>query len=150
MGYSIYKALKKMKKNVLIVDFNPQVIKHLVKQKLPCMYGDVGDAEIVGRMDLKNKEMVISTIYDIKDNILLIRKAKEANKKTIVFVTARESADALTLYEEGADYVILPHHLGGEHVSILLEDFTKNINSILQTKMRHIDNLRKMPMLVSA
>jgi len=143
IGYSIVKTLQKMKKNLLIVDFNPDVIKKLITRKIPCIYGDVADLEILERLELDKAEMVISTVPEEQDNLLLIKKTKEVNKKALIFVTANQVEDALTLYDAGADYVILPHLLGGEHVSILLEDFTGDINKILETKLKHIDELHK-------
>jgi len=143
IGYSIVKTVQKMKKSLLIVDFNPDVIKRLIARKVPCIYGDVGDSEILERLGLNKAEMVISTVPEEQDNLLLIKKTKEVNKKALIFVTANQVEEALILYDAGADYVILPHLLGGDHVSILLEDFTGDINKILETKLKHIDELHK-------
>jgi len=143
IGYSIVKTVQKMKKSLLIVDFNPDVIKRLIARKVPCIYGDVGDSEILERLGLNNAEMVISTVPEEQDNLLLIKKTKQVNKKTLIFVTANQVEEALTLYDAGADYVILPHLLSGEHVSILLEDFTGDINKILETKLKHINELHQ-------
>ena len=143
IGYSIVRTVQKMKKSLLIVDFNPDVVKRLIARKIPCIYGDVGDSEILERLGLDKAEMVISTVPEEQDNLLLIKKTKDVNKKTLIFVTANQVDEALTLYDAGADYVILPHLLGGDHVSILLEDFTGDINKILETKLKHIDELHR-------
>lgn len=143
IGYSIVKTVQKMKKSLLIVDFNPDIIKRLIARKVPCIYGDVADSEILGRLGLDKAEMVISTVPEEQDNLLLIKKTKDVNKKALIFVTANQVEEALTLYDAGADYVILPHLLGGDHVSILLEDFTGDINKILETKLKHIDELHQ-------
>ena len=143
IGYSIVKTVQKMEKSLLIVDFNPDVIKRLIAGKVPCIYGDVADSEILDRLCLNKAEMVISTIPEEQDNLLLIKKTKDVNKKALIFVTANQVEEALILYDAGADYVILPHLLGGDHVSILLEDFTGDINKILETKLKHINELHK-------
>jgi len=143
IGYSIVKTVQKMKKSLLIIDYNPDVIKRLMARKIPCVYGDVGDSEILERIELDKARMVISTVPEEQDNLLLIKKTREVNKKGLIFVTANLVDEALTLYDAGADYVILPHLLGGEHVSVLLEDFTGNINKILETKLKHIDELHQ-------
>ena len=143
IGYSIVKTVQKMEKSLLIVDFNPDVIKRLIAGKVPCIYGDVADSEILDRLCLNKAEMVISTVPEEQDNLLLIKKTKDVNKKALIFVTANQVEEALTLYDAGADYVILPHLLGGDHVSILLEDFTGDINKILETKLKHIDELHQ-------
>ncbi|MBI2130021.1 cation:proton antiporter [Candidatus Woesearchaeota archaeon] len=85
----------------------------------------------------------ISTVPDKFDNLLIIRKARESNEKAIIFVTANNVDDALELYDAGADYVILPHFLGGEHVSLLIEKFSADLRSIFEIKMRHIEELKE-------
>jgi len=143
IGYSIVNTLKKLKKKLLVVDFNPEVIRKLIDEKIPCIYGDVGDLEVLERLNLREAKMVISTVPKKRDNLLLIKKTKEENKKAIVFVNASHVEDALRLYDAGADYVVLPHFLGGEHVSLLIEDFTGDIKKIIDTKIKHIKELKK-------
>ena len=143
IGYSIIKSLRKMKKNHIVVDFNPEIIKKLIAEKVPCIYGDVGDIEILERLNLKEASMVISTVPDKHDNLLLIMETKKANGKILVFVTGSQIEEALKLYNAGADYVILPHFLGGEHVSLILENFGTNLKKIFENKIKHLDELNK-------
>lgn len=144
LGYSISRKIRKMKKNLLVVDYNPEIIRHLIREKIPCIYGDIGNLEILERLNLKNAKMVISTVPDIMDNLLLIKKTREKNKNAVIMVTANQVEEALTLYDAGADYVILPHFLGGEHVSLLIEEFTTgDVNKIIETKLNHIKELQE-------
>ncbi|MCK5283452.1 MAG: cation:proton antiporter [Nanoarchaeota archaeon] len=142
IGYSIVKKLHILKKKLLVVDFNPEVIKKLIKENIHCIYGDIGDIEILERIRLNQIAMVISTSPDKRDNSLLIKKTKETNKKAIVFVTAYKVEDALELYDAGADYVILPHFLGGDHVSILIEQFGNDMDKMIRNKFGHIEELK--------
>jgi Kef-type K+ transport system membrane component KefB len=141
IGYSILRKLTEMEKSVLVVDFNPELIRRLIKERIPCLYGDIGDVELVERLNLKDVELLISTIPTIKDNILLIKKTKAANEKAVAIVTANQVEEALRLYEAGADYVVLPHFLGGEHVALLLDHFASDWRNLLVTRMRHIQEL---------
>ena len=143
IGYNIVKTLLKVKKRVLVVDFNPETIKSLISQKIPSLYGDVGDLEILERLNFKKAKMVISTIPTKMDNILLIKTARKENKNIVIFVTAEQIKEALQLYDAGADYVVLPHFLGGDHISLLIEDFTEDINKIIEHKMKHIEELKE-------
>ena len=147
IGYSIVRSLRKMKKSYIVVDFNPETIKKLIAEKVPCLYGDVGDIEILERLDIGEASMIISTVPDKNDNILLIQEAKKFNKKVIVFVTASQIDDALELYNAGADYVILPHFLGGEHVSLILETFGINLKKLIDNKLNHLYELKKRHLL---
>ena len=143
IGYSIMRSLRKMKKAHIVVDFNPEIIKKLISEKVPCLYGDVGDIELLERLNLKDSSMVISTVPNKNDNLLLIHEAKKSNKKVIVFATGSQIEEALELYDAGADYVILPHFLGGEHASLILESFGSNLKKLLENKIRHIEELSK-------
>ena len=51
--YSILANLRKVKKKVLVIDYNPEVISAMVKEGYHCLYGDVTDEEIIERMNLK-------------------------------------------------------------------------------------------------
>jgi len=143
MGYSIAKSLRKMKKHYLIVDFNPDIVKRLIRAKQPCIYGDAGDIEILEKLKLHQVEMVISTIPDVNAAKLLIKKIRHVNAHSIIIVTAMDIEDALKLYDEGADYVIMPHILGGNHMAIMLEDISYDIDKLIETKIDHIRELKE-------
>jgi voltage-gated potassium channel Kch len=143
IGYSIVKSLKKMKKDFVVVDFNPETIRMLIEEKVPCFYGDAGDPEILEKLGLKDASMIISTVPDRDDNLLLIRETRKLNSKAAIFVTGSQIEDALDLYDAGADYVILPHFLGGEHVSLILETFGTDISRIVNNRLYHVQELKR-------
>ena len=113
----------------------------LVKKGYHSLYGDVADEEIIERMNLKNINMLISTVPDIRDNFLLIRKIREINKRATIIVTASEIDEALRLYSHGASYVIMPHFLGGEHVANLISDLQRDKIKMHEHRKGHIQHL---------
>ncbi|MBI2112517.1 NAD-binding protein, partial [Candidatus Woesearchaeota archaeon] len=123
--------------------YNPEIISMMVKQGYHCLYGDVTDEEIIEKMNLKGITMLISTIPELSDNYLLIRKVREVNKKAQVIVTAVDVDDALKLYNHGADYVILPHFLGGEHVAHLIEDIRTKKLKLKEEREQHLACIRE-------
>src|SRR3989338_4918392 len=144
IGYSIVKKLHIMKKKLLVIDYNPEVIKKLISEGIHCIYGDISDQEILERVNLGKTSMVICTSPDKVANSVLIKKSREQNRNIVIFTTAYTVEDALELYEEGADYVILPHFLSGEHASILIEKFGNDSGKLTRHKINHIAELRSM------
>ena len=142
IGYGIFKMLEKARKTFLVVDFNPDIVKKLAIKKIPCLYGDIGDPEILERLNLKKTGFVVSTVPGVEDNIIIIKKVKHENPRAAVFVTATVIDEALILYKEGADYVILPHFLGGERVSSLIEEIKGDHKKLNITKLEHITDLK--------
>ncbi|MBI4439565.1 cation:proton antiporter [Candidatus Woesearchaeota archaeon] len=143
IGFSIGNTLKRLKKKMLVIDYNPDVIRKLKEEKVPCIFGDIGNNEIMERVDLKHARIVISTVPTLNDNEMIIEKAKKENPKISIILTANQIDEALTLYEKGADYVILPHFLGGKHISMMIEDYHRDLKSILKLKVAHIDELKE-------
>ncbi|MBS3169045.1 cation:proton antiporter [Candidatus Woesearchaeota archaeon] len=143
IGYSIAQGLQDSKKKLLIVDYNPEVITQLIKEGYHSIYGDVTDEEVLEHLNLPKITMLISTVPAVNDNILLIRKVRSCNHKAQIIVTASEVDDALRLYREGADYVILPHFLGGEHVSNLIAKVKDKSDILDKEKAHHIEHLRR-------
>ncbi len=141
IGYNIFKSLSISKKHFVIIDFNPDIIKRLIARKVPCIYGDIGDPEIIERVNLKKVDLIVSTVPTYEDNLLIIKKTKHVNQKAAIFVTADTIEQALDLYKAGADYVILPHFLGGERVSSLIEETKGNLKTIIRHKQDHMVDL---------
>ena len=107
------------------------------------VFVDIGDFEIIDRLNIKDAEMVITTFPDFDANMFLLKQVRERNKKAVLIITANKVDEALELYDSGADYVILPHFLGGERVSFLLEDASVDIQKLLKAKVEHIKELHE-------
>jgi len=145
IGYSIIQTFAKLKYKFLVVDFNPEIIQELASKGISCLYGDFEDFEIIGKIDMKKPRIFISTIPDFRGNVRLIRNVRRMNKNAAIFVTATTINEALELYEKGADYVIMPHFLGGEHTSYILENLKRE--NISQRREKHIEELKKRKLL---
>lgn len=141
IGYNVLKTIQKMRKSFLVIDYNPDTIRELIAKRIPCLYGDISDPEILDRVNLRQVKLAISTIVTEPENAYLIRRVKAASAHAVVFSAAATVDDALQLYRTGSDYVILPHFLGGEYASVLLEQLG-DIQGIVRRKLDHIADLR--------
>ena len=130
MGEGILEALLKKKEKVVVVDFDPDIIEKLNKKNdLPAgrqvqtFFGDITDPEIQELIFLEKASLIISTVSDPEDNLLLLKNLKYLKtRKPKVVAAAFEKADARDFYKAGADYVIMPHIAGGNHLANILVD----------------------------
>ena len=143
IGYDLLKSFKKIKKKFLVVDYNPETIINLAKEGVHCRYGDVSDYELLNELNLSKAKMMYSTIPDFDTNLFLINHIRESNKKAIIIVVSHQIDEAMELYDNGATYVLMPHFLGGHHVSTLIEKHGLNFNKFLKEKVAHVEHLRK-------
>lgn len=119
MGEGILEALLKKKEKVIVVDFDPDIIQKLNRRRIKTFFGDITDPEIQDAINLEKASLIISTVTDAEDTLLLLKLLKHV-KGPKVIVAAFEKLDAKDFYREGADYVIMPHIAGGNHLAKLL------------------------------
>ncbi len=143
IGFSIMKSFISSKKDYLIIDFNPVRVKKLCRQGINCIYGDASNLELISDINLQNTELIVSTIPEKEINMAILQMIKGSNSKTRLIVTARRITDAFELYKEGADYVILPHFLGGEYVANLIKEFEKDKGIYKKEKEKQIRDLKE-------
>jgi len=139
MGESILEALEDMDIQVVVVDFDPKVVKKLEDKKIYRLFGDIADLDIQERAKLDQARMLISTIPYIEDNLLLLKELKHENRKAKIVVMALDVRDAKILYKEGADYVILPHLAGGRQIAeIILDNHLDKIEKLKQKDEKYL------------
>jgi len=141
IGFGILSALKRIKKKYLVVDFNPDTISDLSKLRIPCLYGDVDDLELLDELPLDKIQLAVSTIPDFETNLLLVENIRVINPDVIIIVRAHQIKDALELYKKGANYVLTPHFLGGEYVSKMIGNLKTSEKGYKQEKEKHIKAL---------
>lgn len=144
IGKELYSKIDKMGKKLLVIENDPQNIEILKKEKVAHIYNSVNNPDFFEKIDLSKSELVISSIIDIEDNKMIIKQAKRHNAKCTVIVTAKSLKDSLDLYANNADYVICPFYLNEQQVSVLLEDYTTDINKVITKKINDITQIKEI------
>lgn len=143
MGELLRPALAKFGE-VVVVDFNPEVVANLVRDKVNVVYGDVADVEIYDEIGVKNASLVISTVSDVVDNLQLVKELNGNHQRPMLILTAADGTDAQRLYQAGADYVLVPHAVGGEYLAHLLSTHGLDRNFIRSHGQAQRERLMKL------
>ena len=114
-GRTLLPLLRKKSIRYLIIDFNPSVVEELIAIKEPVIFGDIGDPEIIDIANIKTASMIISTTSSLSDNLVLLEYIKLLSSRPMSIFTALARKEAITLYEKGATYVVVPSIAAGEH-----------------------------------
>jgi Kef-type K+ transport system membrane component KefB/Trk K+ transport system NAD-binding subunit len=141
-GYDLMEAFKRIRKKFLVIDYNPEIIIQLAREGINCIYGDASDLDLLNEINFKDAKMIVSTIRDLETDLLLIKKIRECNKKSIIIAVAHQIDESLLLYDEGATYVIMPHFLGGHHTATMIEEYGFDATRFLENKIAHIEHLK--------
>ena len=142
-GRSIASMLPKDK--LLIIDFNPDIIKEMEESGYSCFYGDIIDPLIFESISFSESEIVISTSPNLEDNINLVMGMRLAGKKGKIIVRARSGEDAKILYEKGADYVFVPLYSFGRYLGKMLSDDPelKGLDELKKKDLTFIEKITK-------
>jgi hypothetical protein len=143
IGFSIIKSFSKITKNFLVVDYNPNIVDELQKEGIDAVYGDVDDSEFLEDLGIHKASVVVSTIPEKETNQLVLEILKRNKSKTIAILTGRQIEDSLELYDAGADYVILPHFLGGEYTARIIENAKSNKREYEKEKKKELKTLKE-------
>ncbi len=114
LGWKICEGLKKMGVSFAVVDFDPIAIEKMRKRKIPVFFGDATDVEFLCEIPLEHAKLIISTFPAADDQITLIKHFRMVNKKALVIANLAHKKFLEEMYRAGADYVMMPHLIGGE------------------------------------
>ena len=140
LGQNILRALSGAKQNFVVVDYDPEIVQKLKDKKIEVFYGDAADEDIQELAGLERAKVIIAAIPAFNDNAAVLFAARRLNPKAKVVLTADSEWAAKEFYRLGADYVILPHFLGGEHLAgAILKDH--HFADLAQMKSRDLSLL---------
>jgi Trk K+ transport system NAD-binding subunit len=146
IGFDFIKLFTDEHRSFLVVDHDPDVIEKLQAAGVATEYGDAGDPDLLDDIKIGSAELVVSTVPDLETNLIALSCAKREGKSPttvpVVIVVAHQISAALELYDAGADYVILPHFLGGSYAATLVQQFAKEALNLQDIRSEHIKHLQ--------
>lgn len=114
-GESILFSLPK--DQVLVVDFDPDVIHRLRKNNIAYFLGDMNDEDVFSRIHAADADLIISTSPLLEDNEIVLNRVQRLSERKPKFIGRAETEkEARHLYRLGADYVLLPHFTSGQYL----------------------------------
>lgn len=122
MGIKTCKALQEKNIKFAVVDVNPNTVEKLKKMNIPAYFGDISDVEFLDSLPLKKAEMLILTTPDPHDQKTLISFVKKANQDVLIISSLHHYKYGEDLYACGADFVIMPHLLGGQWIEKMIKE----------------------------
>jgi len=141
IGKKVSDALREMKMKFAVIDFDPSAISQLRRDKIPFYFGDVADIEFLDCLPIAGGKIIIMTIPSMDDQINLILHARKLNPKIIIIANAYYKNEANELYKAGANYVMMPHLLGGNWIAEILKQKKWRPNDLSDLKKEQESSL---------
>jgi voltage-gated potassium channel Kch len=125
----------------LVIDFNPEVYKKLAAENEPVFFGDIADPEVLEAAQIGKAKLLISTIDNLNDNLLILEQISRSQKKPLGIFTSSSRGNALKLYEAGASYVVVPDVVTGDHIRHLLRLYGTKSRRLAKIGQKHFNRL---------
>lgn len=97
---------------ILVIDFNPTVMRELSRKDVKCIYGDIAHMDTLRHAGIEHAELVVSSITDDvlrgTSNLKIMRSVRANAPKALIVLTTEHIPQALEFYKEGADFVFIP------------------------------------------
>jgi voltage-gated potassium channel Kch len=127
-----------------VLDYNPQIIKALRRNKINCIYGEIRSPEIFYHINIADLKLVISTVPEYEDNSYILKTIKKLNPQAKVILTGSRISETKDLYDEGADYVIMPKVLAGEELKHILSEKDPSLKKARIEHLKYLEGIHKI------
>lgn len=143
IGHDFIESFKGSGRSFLVIDHNPELVQRLEEEGVDVMYGDATNLDFLQSVDMSKTNLVISTIPDTEANTLIKDTIKAIHPRATVMVVSHKVDEALAHYDQGVDYVILPHFLGGQYAAQLVVKLHEDPHKRVGVREAEIKKLQK-------
>lgn len=145
-GRQVVNKLNSSKEICVVIEDNEDLIEEIENKGILCIKGDATDDKILESAGVKKAQNLITTLPSDADNLYVVLSARQFNQNTTIISRASKENSERKLRIAGANNVIMPDRLGGDHMASLvvspdLIEFVDklSLNGDCETNLREID-----------
>lgn len=132
-------------KEIMVVDFNPQVHERLRRRGVHAVYGDISQRDVLHHAGVCQAEIIIcslpNSILKGANNLKILRQVRELNPTAQIIVHAERLTDIPALYAAGANFVSAPRLLEAADLLNVLEAAQHNLlDEKRKVQVEHLAN----------
>ena len=134
-GKQAAKKLLMHKRSFVVIESNKELIDKHQDDDIFFVCGDANEDEVLQLAGIENAESLISALPNDSDNVFLVLSARQMNSKLRIISRASDESSISKLKLAGANNVILPDNIGGDHMASLvvvpdLLEFVDNLSIV--------------------
>lgn len=119
-GKQAVARLKDYNRDFVIIDKDQQVIDKSPLENKYFLLGNANEDEVLQTARIEKASVLITALPDDADNLFIVLSARQLNKNLKIISRASEETSYRKLKLAGADNVILPDQIGGQHMASLI------------------------------
>jgi voltage-gated potassium channel len=131
-GKQAAKKLEAYNKPYVIIERNKEIVERLQEDDIPYVLGNANEDETLLEAGIEQASTLISALPNDADNLFVVLSARQINQKMRIISRASQETSYNKLKLAGANNVILPDRIGGDHMASLV---------VIPDLVEFIDNL---------
>ncbi len=104
----------------VIIEKDRSVIERYENEETFFVEGNASEDEVLQRAGIEQAKCLITALPSDADNLFVVLSARQINKKLLIISRASQETSYKKLKLAGADNVIMPDKIGGEHMASLV------------------------------
>lgn len=141
LGQGMTRELLANNEKVVVIDYDRKMLQKIERMGASVIHGDGSDADILATANIAKAKLVVVTVPLAEDNAVIFSEARTINPRIKIILTANSEWEGKELYDLGADYVIMPHFLSGEHLGGILKsnNWRNKIKELKKINLEHLE-----------
>lgn len=119
-GKQAAKKLLAYKKPFVIIERDKDIIEKFQEDDIPFVLGNASEDETLIEAGIENASTLICALPSDADNLFIVLSARQINNKMRIISRASQETSYNKLKLAGANNVILPDRIGGDHMASLV------------------------------
>jgi len=119
-GKQAVAKLQEYKRAVVVVEQNKDIVSFLDENNILNIEGDATSDEVLKKAGVLKAKSLITALPSDADNLFVVLSAHQLNKKCTIISRASTESSYKKLKFAGAENVIMPDKLGGDHMASLV------------------------------
>lgn len=119
-GQQAVHKLEAYKKAYVVIEMNEDVVQKFYDEKHLFVHGNANEDETLLKAGIERASTLICALPSDADNLFVVLSARQINSKLKIISRATEETSYQKLKLAGADNVIMPDKIGGEHMASLV------------------------------
>ena len=134
-GKQAAKKLLAYKKPFVVIEKNKDLVDRFQEDSIPFVFGNASEDEVLLRAGVDRASTMILAMPNDADNLFVVLSARQINKEMKIISRASQETSYSKLKLAGANNVILPDKIGGDHMASLvvvpdLIEFVDNLSIV--------------------
>ncbi|QNJ98252.1 potassium channel family protein [Constantimarinum furrinae] len=145
-GRQAVEKLMAYNKSFVVIEDNKDVVERFTTEDMLFVHGNAVEDEILIRAGIEKASVLICALPSDADNLFVVLSARQINKDLKIISRATEEASYKKLKLAGADNVILPDRIGGEHMAslVVVPDLVEFLDNLSVTGEKESINVKQV------